>query len=245
MNPLTEQFFQADFPGWQPRLSFDQVWADFWTTREIPIVELNLGVDTASSCQWIQDNKQKFAQAWHQTQYDQHWRELGQDWFRLPHSQGRWDLQITGQYPQRRKLLDSGAWQEFDHQLRVMHEDAVPDLRAQLAQHGMSIYSMKIARLDPGGYLEPHKDTLTSKQTMTHVWIPLNPAVDNLKIWPWGMLRHQVGAVYLLNNQSFMHAIANTGAEPRYVVTAKLDPEKTSPELVAKIRAAVKQQWFS
>lgn len=245
MNPLTKQFFAADFPGWRPRQSFDTVWSHFWTTRDIPIVELDLGLDTRSSCAWLRQNNQRFAQAWHQAQYNQRHAELGQDWFKRPHSQGCWDLQITGQYPQRRKLLDNQPWQEFDHQQRVMHEDAVPDLRTQLTQHGMSIYSMKIARLDPGGYLEPHKDTLMSPETMTHVWIPINPAPDNLKIWPLGLVSHKVGAAYLLNNQSFMHAIANTGSEPRYVVTAKLDHEKTGPDLVAKIRAAVQQQWFS
>lgn len=245
MNPLTEQFFQAKFPGWQPRQSFDTTWAEFWTNRDIPIVELDLGIDTATSCQWIKDNEHQFAQAWHQTQYNQHWQGLGHDWFRQPHSQGRWDLQITGQYPQRKKLLDHQPWNEFDHQQRVMHEDAVPDLRSQLEQRGLAIYSMKIARLDPGGYLEPHKDALISPETMTHLWIPLNPAENNLKIWPWGMVEHRVGSVYLLNNQSFMHAIANRGTDARYVVTAKLDVEKTNPDLVAKIRVAVKQQWFS
>jgi hypothetical protein len=59
------------------------------------------------------------------------------------------------------------------------------------------------------------------------------------------MVQHQVGSVYLLNNQSFVHAIANFDQQPRYVITAKMDPEKTSAELVAKIRTALKQQWFS
>lgn len=245
MNQLTKQFFQADFPGWQPQQSFDTVWNKFWTNRDIPILELDLGIDTGSSYQWIQQNQHRFDQAWHQTQYDRHYQNLGQSWFKQPHSEGRWDLQITGTYPQRRKLLDNQPWTEFDHEQRTMHEDAVPDLKQQLGDLGFAIYSMKIARLDPGGYLEPHKDALMNPETMTHLWIPLNSAAANLKIWPWGMLEHRMGAVYMLNNQSFVHAIANCGSEPRYVVTAKLDPKKTNPELVAKIRVALKQQWFS
>jgi hypothetical protein len=245
MNTLTKEFFKATFPGWKPRQDFDTVWSTFWTTREIPIVELDLGLDTSTSCDWIEQNQDRFGQAWHQTQYDQHHKNLGQDWFKSPHSQGRWDLQINGVYPERRKLLDQDTWHEFAHQQRTLHHDAVPDLTTQLKELGFDIYSTKIAKLDPGGWLEPHKDTLVSKLTMTHLWIPLNRASDNLKIWPHGMVQHKIGAVYLLNNQSFMHAIANDHSESRYVVTAKLDPEKTNPDLVAKIRAAVKQQWFS
>jgi hypothetical protein len=245
MNALTRQFFQADFPGWQPRQDFDTVWQSFWTTREIPILELDLRLDVASSCDWIDQNQQQFVQAWNTRQVNHHYQTLGQGWFKQPHGQGRNDLQITGVYPQRRKLLDHTAWTEFDHEERDMHEDAVPDIRDQLEQLGFSIYSMKIASLEPGGYLEPHKDTLVSNQTMTHLWIPLNQTADNLKIWPYGMIQHQVGSVYLLNNQSFVHAIANFDQQTRYVITAKLDPEKTSAELVAKIRTALKQQWFS
>lgn len=245
MNPLTEQFFQAEFPGWQPRKDLDTVWSQFWTNRDIPILELNLDLDTKSSQQWIEQNQHRFSQAWHQAQYDQRSIDLGQAWFTQPHSQGRWDLQITGSYPQRKKLLDNEPWTEFDHQQRIMHEDAVPDLKSQLSALGFAVYSMKIARLDPGGYLEPHRDALISAETMTHLWIPLNSAAANLKIWPWGLLEHRMGSVYLLNNQSFVHAIANRGTDPRYVVTAKLDHQKTSPELVAKIRAALQQQWFS
>lgn len=245
MNALTKQFFQADFPGWQPRQDFDTVWQSFWTTQEIPVVELPLDLDVAPSCAWIEQNQPRFAQAWHQRQYDQHFQSLGQAWFKQPHSQGRQDLQITGVYPERRKLLDHGAWAEFDHQVRDMHEDAVPDIRNQLERLGFAIYSMKIAKLDPGGYLEPHKDPLVSKQTMTHLWIPLNQTVDNLKIWPYGLVQHRVGSVYLLNNQSFVHAIANFDQQPRYVITAKLDPAKTNPDLGNKIRVCVKQQWFN
>lgn len=245
MNPLTEQFFQADFPGWRPRKDFDTVWDNFWRTREIPIVELDLGIDTNPSCEWIKHNHDRFSHAWHQSQYDQHWKSLGQDWFRRPHSQGRWDLQITGEYLQRRKLLDNQSWQEFDHQQRVTHEDALPDLRQQLAQLGLAIYSMKIARLDPGGYLEPHKDTLISSETMIHLWIPINESDSNLKIWPWGLLKHRVGSVYLLNNQSFVHAIANQGLQPRYVVTAKLDHTRVTAQLLNLIRSALIQQWYN
>ena len=244
MNTLTKQFFQADFPGWQPGQDFDTVWQSFWTTKEVPIVELDLRLDVTSSCDWIEQNQQRFAQAWNTRQFTQHYQTLGQSWFKQPHSQGRQDLQITGVYPQRRKLLDHAAWTEFDREERDTHNDAVPDIRDQLERQGFSIYSMKIARLDPGGYLEPHKDTLVSDLTMTHLWIPLNQTANNLKIWPYGMVQHQVGSVYLLNNQSFVHAIANFDQQPRYVITAKLDPEKTSAELVAKIRTALKQQWF-
>jgi hypothetical protein len=159
MNALTKQFFQADFPGWQPGQDFDTVWQSFWTTREIPILELDLRLDVASGCEWIDQNQQRFAQAWNTRQVNHHYQTLGQSWFKQPHSQGRQDLQITGVYPQRRKLLDHTAWTEFDHEKRDMHEDAVPDIRDQLEQLGFSLYSTKIARLDPGGYLEPHRDT--------------------------------------------------------------------------------------
>jgi len=107
------------------------------------------------------------------------------------------------------------------------------------------IHGLKIAKLEPGGYLEPHKDPLMMSDTMIHIWIPLHSSQANLKIWPSGLLHHQVGSVYMLNNQSFVHSIANFDTEPRYVVLAKIDPTKTSSELVAKIRTALKQQWFS
>jgi hypothetical protein len=245
MNQLTEQFFRADFPGWRPRQDFNTVWENFWINRDIPILELDLGINTGPSCEWIKQNQSRFEQVWNQKQYDQHCQQLGHSWFKQPHSEGRWDLRVSGQYPKLKKLLDHEPWQELDQQQQITHQDAVPDLKHQLQQQGAAIHGMKIARLDPGGYLEPHKDSLMSTDTMTHLWIPLNSTAANLKIWPWGMLEHRVGSVYLLNNQSFVHAITNRDTKSRYVVTARLDPEKTNPELVAKIRVALKQQWFS
>lgn len=246
MNALTKQFFQADFPGWQPRQDFDTVWQSFWTTREIPILELDLGVDPATLLAWAKKNDDRFVSAWNASQIEQQAQNSGRAWYKQPSRHGQQDLQLSGTYPQRRKLLDNSAAVELDSQHRHIHTDAPQDLRIQLEQMGFDgIYGLKIAKLEPGGYLEPHKDPLMMSDTMIHIWIPLHSSQANLKIWPSGLLHHQVGSVYMLNNQSFVHSIANFDTEPRYVVLAKIDPTKTSAELVAKIRTALKQQWFS
>jgi hypothetical protein len=246
MNALTKQFFQAEFPGWQPSQDFDTVWQSFWTTREIPVLELNLGIDPSVLLNWTKQNNNRFVTAWNAVHFEQQAKISGREWYKHPSGQGRQDLQLSGTYPQRRKLLDNSAAIELDSQHRDIHTDAPQDLTIQLKQLGfVGIYGVKVAKLDPGGYLEPHKDPLMMLDTMIHLWIPLHQSQANLKIWPSGQLHHRVGCVYILNNQSFVHSIANFDTEPRYVVLAKIDRTKISADLVAKIRTALKQQWFS
>lgn len=245
MNQLTKEFFKAEFPGWQPRQTFDVVWQNFWTNKEIPILSLDLGIDTASSCGWIEQNQDKFAMSWPQAQSNRLDQELGHGWFKEPHSVSRQELHVVDHRKEPRKnLLDDQPKHGFGPKPEI-HQDAVPDLRAQLQDWGFDIVSMQIAILYPGGYLEPHRDTWMHANTMTSLWIPLNAAEYNLKIWPWGLLKHCVGSVYLLNNQSFIHAIANTTDQPRYVVVGNIDHKNTPPDLMAKIKQALKQQWFS
>lgn len=244
MNKLTAQFFESPFPGWWPTQNFESVWQNFWSNRQIPFVELSLSLETQTSYHWAQNHDDLFSPSWHQAQAEQQAQATAQQWYRLPHCHGRWDLHIFGTWPQKKKLLDHSPDIDLDHSHRQAHGHALRDLEPQLRQLGMDVSAMTLARLDPGGWLEPHKDPITSDQTMAHVWIPLHHSAAKIKIWPWGDMPQQPGHVYLLNNQSFVHSIVNFDQCARYVVTARINPRNTDQSMLMKIQQALRQQWF-
>jgi hypothetical protein len=244
MNKLTADFFAADFGPAQVPGTFDQVMQNFWSNTTIPWVELDLELDLDSSYQWCLAHDNYFELAWNQQQVQKKITHEGANWYKRPHSVGRFDLKVTGAYPQKRMLIKADNKIEFDEKNRMVMPTAVPGLQMQLAKLEIEYTVMKLARLDPGGYLEPHKDTFHDTDTMIHTWIPLHPAENNLRVYPYGTLHHRVGCIYLLNNQAMIHSIANTSDQPRYVVTMRLEKQTLPDNVWQMIQCQVKNQWF-
>jgi len=241
MNKLTADFFAAEFPRYQVPGTYENAVATFWQNTEIPFVELDLGLDLDSTYQWCVNNSDNFDLAWNQRKWNQHNQHQGTTWFKQPHSEHRYDLEIQG-----KRLTSAANLAAKPKKLtRITMPDGAIDLQIQLKKIGIEYSSLKLARLDPGGYLEPHKDAFQDSDCLSHVWIPIHSSEAELKIYPWGKLPHRVGCAYLLNNQSFIHSIVNTSTQPRFVATMRLIVDTVPENIWNLIKHQVQHQWFN
>ena len=246
MNKLTADFFAAEFFGYQVPGTYENNIATFWQNTKIPFVELDLGLHMDSTYQWCINNSGSFDIAWNQKKWNQHTQSKNYKWFKRPHSEHRYDLAIQGKYPQHRGLInDADLPTNSEVRVVVNASDVTIDLQIQLKKLGIEYSSLNLARLDPGGYLEPHKDTFHDPNCLSHVWIPIHDNEAKLKIYPWGELPHRVGCAYILNNQSFVHSIVNTSTQPRFVATMRLVVDSVPESIWNLITHQVRRQWFN
>ena len=77
------------------------------------------------------------------------------------------------------------------------------------------IKTLRIATVDPGGFIHPHKDKLSNVRCL---WMPLHDFSWCLKFFPFGWLMHEFGNAYLVNNGKYVHGVLNTSRERRYVL---------------------------
>ena len=93
------------------------------------------------------------------------------------------------------------------------------------------------------GYFRPHRDIKLINDPLSYFWIPLNNPVGNkAKLYPYGDIDIKLGAVYLFNQENYIHAVANTSYEDRYVLVGYLDHIQT-PTVNDKIINAILDQY--
>ena len=112
-----------------------------------------------------------------------------------------------------------------------------------LQNEGISLSTCCIKKLDPGGWLKPHRDMHNLDCDFAYVWMPLHAFEPGMKIWPWGMLDHRYGCYYLLNSKKHPHAVWNRGTTARFVLVGFVEIEHCTPIWKQRVKQAIDQQW--
>jgi len=245
MNEFTKQFHDSDFPDFHIDHTLDQVLNNFWHNTCIPHVGIDVGFDPAATYQWLLDHDHLFFTSQSKLFTEKKNKDLGFEWFTSPHNGGWTNLPVIGHTVKIKEIVPDNNSVLYQYTYNSI-PDSVPDLQFFLNQISLSISGLKIFRLEPGGFIQPHMDIgvdLTS--TMNHIWIPLHDFPPCLKFYPSGYLHYRKGNFYIINTRNFMHSVVNNTDRPRYVATAFFDHEKIPQGFRNQIKQSLTQQWFT
>jgi hypothetical protein len=242
MNNLTKEFHKNQFPGWKPNKTFAETMFNFWNSA-LPFLELPIKFNTEKSLQWLDQNKDLWTRVTSQPLFEELAKKKGEQWFFDTHSDGweeirikkdTWEVCLPNTIENIEQLV----------QKNIIHSSAIPDLISQFEKNDLYFEFMSLKKLVPGGWLQPHRDHVNdNKEKFNYIWMPLNDCSDNLKIWPYGYIKHKTGFMYLFNNTVHTHSIINQDNKDRFVLLAKLDLNRS--KLNFNIEEEVKKQWYS
>lgn len=249
MNQYTQQFLNNDFPGYQPRESFDKVSSDMWFAKSIPFVHVNTEFDLRSTYQECLDQDHVFKICGCAELLNKKFRMLNSEWYRNPHKHLHYELVIQGTNEKHADVIgnpDGDFSQGIDYALPA-HPHMFQDLQQQFQAAGLPFKRLWISKLAPGGWLYPHRDfkPLNLYPVLNYFWMPLHHSKSTIKIWPHGYARIPLGDLMLFNHQYFMHAASNDDEISRYVLLGTLDHEKIDSKRTGWIRDRLRQQWYN
>jgi hypothetical protein len=247
MNKYTQEFWNNQFPGHIIRKSYDETMSNFWSSNNIPIVDLGFEFDLTETISWLKEKEHLFGPMY--TQVNEYKKQVTNNfqWFSAQRTQGWRALEILGQDPEHAKLVEDDNNNTIYRKQYIpeQYPDELMELREQMSSVGINLTRLKISALEPGGYIQPHVDRKTNQKiTMDHIWMPLHEYNTSLKIYPYGELKHKTGHAYLMNNADFVHSAYNPTNKMRYALLAKIDYKNLSDQLWQRICNNVKQQWF-
>ncbi len=232
-NKLTELFITTDFsqlPDHFMRYSIDpdDIWRSYVPFCLIPDFALQPLIELRS---WVQDNDHLF----HVTRGEVHFNH----WYTEKRSWGWSDITV----------IDMPDIYVHDTQGSINHAVSqgsvdVPtwfsdQCRGYFADGGVALRGLKIKRLEPGGWINPHRDLLNLDRPLEYFWMPLDQYHDGVKIFPYGEMRVKFGEMALLNNKNFPHAVWHRENTPRYVFAGYIDSTNTNVDFVSKISRAI------
>ena len=234
MNNLTQQFHDNKFPGFSMPNTIEETMHDFWNSN-LPFLELPIIFNTNDSVEILKQSKEWMPVA-SQDFFENKSKTLGEHWFFNAHSRGWEEIRIVG-CPELKKD------QQYYSQIKLV-PDLLPGLISQFNDNNIHFEFLSVKKLKPGGWLQPHKDYIhNNTRKFNYFWMPLNDSSDNLKIWPYGYLKHKTGRVYLFNNTGCVHSVLNRDSIERYVVLGRFDLSKT--QFKFNTAEEVEKQWYS
>jgi len=245
MNELTRKFHEAEFPGWKPKKTYEEIINNFFNS-ELPFLELDIGLDTTEAMQWIESNKKHFIENELTKQQENDAKKEGKFWYFNKHADGWKQCWKFGSPLLGQDILCISSEEKFKaKELRTFVPDAFPGLAEQLHQKGFVFKKFHVSELLPNGWAQPHMDRFHgSFKKLQWVWIPLNDAQPNLKVYPYGYIKPKVGCLYFFSNMGYVHSIINKDNFSRYVAMGTIDLELSKINF-DKIKECVKSQWFN
>jgi hypothetical protein len=238
MNKLTQDFHQAEFSGFKPTASFEQIKNNFWQSAHLPFVDTGIDFEVATSYQWLLNHPEYFKKD-SRTEYEKLMsKKDGTDWFQ--------DVPAVEWYCCNVFGTNEGSNNHADDTITKYYPDAFTDLQQQIQLLKLPITRLAVFKLKPNGYVQPHIDSRygTFKGGLNHVWLPLHNFSQSLKIYPCGYVKHQTGRMYLLNNPHYVHSVANYESTPRYVALMTINYRNLEPVLENQFFEAARKQWF-
>lgn len=222
----TKKFFETDFDIYKDQYNNIKITNDLRTT-EIPAVPIELNQDLLreiynQAC--INDKDfQPIATG-----------SLFNSWHSQPRSSGWFELTIK-EYEQHHEFsLEHDPSQSFERpRSNVTKNVKLLETASQLFDElDIKVRSIRIMKLEPGGWVRPHIDRTSNVYGLAYAWIPLHEFSPCLKIFPYGWLQHRFGNMYLFNQNSYVHAVINQSNENRYVIAGRFDPDYMSSILI-------------
>tara|TARA_R110000868_G_C10842311_1_gene760160 strand:+ start:570 stop:1304 length:735 start_codon:yes stop_codon:yes gene_type:complete len=244
MNKLTKDFHDAKFSGFVPDFSYEHCIAQFWKSKTVPFIDTKIDLSIDTTYKWLLNNDHLFVNHHSLIDIDKHIEKLNAGWFTSPRQSNWTTIGVFGTGYKNTSLIDNGIPIEFNT-VQPTYPDAAAALVNQFTQLNLPIFRAQIARLAPGGWVQPHLDNYgTNDPKMTHCWVPLHDSNDSIKVYPFGDIPHKAGRIYLLNNMNFLHSIVNMDSKPRYVALLKLKHSDISDSLWEHLQTLIKEQWF-
>ena len=152
-------------------------------------------------------------------------------WYTPPRSQ-KWSVihcKAAGDY-----LLDvNGAVVPNPLDL-TLDRTLIAKCQAVFGQWWDSVRDLKLMKLEPGGWCNPHRDRHSEEFGICYFWIPLHEFSQRcLKIFPLGWLQHKVGNMYLFHQSRLPHAVQHTQDFDRYVMVGRFLPTLIPKEIMS------------
>jgi len=218
LDLLLNEFFNNQFDGFNTKVTP----ADPILSTPVPVVEIPLSLDTGLLLE--QTKKITLPPAIRKIYpYETTPRYLN------------WRLKLLWSNCHENTVLQDVYYKKlFDASPQQFPDDIELPIQEYLTDNGVILQSCVLSVFEPGGYLRPHRDTGLNLTPLDYVWIPLNnPHGNALKIYPYGDVNIKLGSLYLLNQENFVHSVANFSNEDRYVLVGKLN--NASSEKIKKL----------
>jgi len=245
MNELTRKFHEAEFPGWKPKKTHEEITSNFFDS-ELPFLEIDIGLDTKEAMAWIESNQQCFIGHELAKKKENDAKKEGRYWYYNNHSEGweqcwKFGPPLLGQD----MLCVSSNDKVKAEGKKTYFPDSVPGLVEKLNEQGFVFTKFHISKLLPNGWAQPHMDRFHgSFKKLYWIWIPLNDSQPSLKVYPYGYIKPKVGCLYFFSNMGYVHSIVNKDNFSRYVAIGTLDLKNCKLDF-DKIKECVKSQWFN
>ena len=219
MNQFTKDFLFNDFPKIEYEFHPDMhdLRDSCVPAIEIPIGQLQQLHKIYRRCQQLENqfldiSTGQFFNHWYTRPRSQGWKELCV----LYKQVGIRDMVNSDKIHYRKNIVTSD-----DMELKRLCIDLFDNV-------DISIEQIVILKLEPKGWINPHKDNVEIPVGLGYFWIPLHHFDPALKVFPFGWLNHSLGNLYLFNHCQYVHAAYNNMDKNRYVMIGRLNLSKKS-----------------
>lgn len=222
----TQKFLQTDFEAYKNQSDPVTV-TDSLQTTQIPAVPVSLRLDLLEQ---IYTQAQASEQDFQPTVTG----SLFRAWYRQPRSSGWHELTIKeSQQPHQFAMAHNAAHTVARPQSKITKNTKLGQISMQLfSDLDIQLESLRIMKLEPQGWIHPHRDRTQVSYGLCYFWIPLHEFAPCLKIFPHGWLQHELGHMYLFNQNSYVHAAVNLSDQDRYVMIGRFDPGRVPATLL-------------
>lgn len=214
MNQFTRDFLRNDFPKIEYQFETD---ASDLRHSSIPAIEVPINQSAQihriyNRCLQL---KNRFS--------DISTGQFFNHWYTRPRSQGWKELCVLYKQVGMRDTVDPTKI-HYRENLFPANDMELEQLCTDLFKAaGISVEQITILKLEPNGWINPHKDNVDIPVGLGYFWMPLHEFDPVLKVFPYGWLNHQLGNLYLFNHCRYVHAVCNDMEHDRLVMIGRLD----------------------
>lgn len=223
---FTQEFLQTDFEVYKNQFASVSI-TDNLQTTQVPAMPVSLRLDLL---QQIYKQAQISEQDFQPTVTG----SLFRAWYRQPRSSGWHELTVKeSQQPHQFTMAHNTSQSVARPQSKITKNTKLLETSMQLfADLNIQLESLRIMKLEPQGWIHPHRDRTQVSYGLCYFWIPLHEFAPCLKIFPYGWLQHRLGNMYLFNQNSYVHAAVNQSSQDRYVMIGRFDPAQVPATLL-------------
>ena len=226
LDQLTKDFYSSEFPGFSESIRL----LDPVLSTPVPIVEIPLGLNTEFMLEAVRDIS------------IEPMRRPLYPYESYPRFQG-WNMQILWSNHFNNTLLIDVYYKKTADPI----QNKEPNISAKTVQdylitQGIACNMCVLSVFEPSAYLRPHRDIGLNSTPLNYFWLPLNnPIGSELRIYPYGKINVNLGSIYLLNQENFVHGAVNNSKERRYVLFGHLT--NISKQFESLVKESISKQY--
>jgi hypothetical protein len=224
ISTFATEYFETDFTSYRYLLD-DLKITDNLVTTECPVVEIPLqnkqGIDNLYQyCSTVIPDKFRTVDT----------SKLFNHWYTLPRSE-KWNvIHCKGE---KDFFVDTNG-KTILNPLHITDDNTVINFCKDIFGNWWdAVRDVRILRLGPEGWCNPHRDQHQKEYGLCYFWIPLHEFSQQcMKIFPLGWLQHHVGSMYCFHQSRFPHAVQHNENFYRYVMIGRFHPDRVPQEIV-------------